>query len=1126
MFRTKPRSRRARKLTIQLLETRVALAGAPELVADIDSRPNIRWGLDDAPNQLADLNGTLLFSAANPTTGVELWKSNGTKAGTQILADLIPGTISSFPQQFTRVGDVCYFVAGSLIAPSQLWKTDGTAAGTVMVRELSDVSSLANIKGTLYFTTNFASNGYDLWKSSGTAETTVKIAQIDIGVHSTREIFEYKGIAYFRGEDAISGTELWRSNGTAQGTFRVKDINPGSASSNVIELTNLNGSLYFFADDGTHGYELWKSDGTAVGTTLVKDINPGAGDSNDRIYLEIVTIGQQLYFAADDGVSGVELWRSNGSAAGTVRVADIAAGKNSTNPRHMIEYKGQVAFVAVQNEVWVSSGSVASTKKLEGALPGTAGVAYLANQNGKLIFTTVRKYQFGATNGLWASSGVPGSATLLSSLPGDEGTIMPFIESGDRYFFTPPSQYASNSLWRTDGTTAGTENILDAIYGTESSNPDSFVNVNGTLYFSTDKIDDAPSNFWMYANNAVRPITGDFQIEVSTVSHPENVGGKLYFLGDNITPGLWTSDGTNAGTHLVKDLSWADGSSSNLDITENVNGTLYFRARGPNAGLELWKSDGTSAGTQLVLDCNPGAASSYPKDLVNVNGTLFFAATDESNVTSIWKSDGTAAGTIRIATSSLYSPSNLTNVNGTLYFSAQDDVFGVELWRSDGTVSGTNRVLDLFPGLNGAWPHDLTDVNGTLYFFASYSPFGGQRLFKLSPGSSAPVRIEPDSNVTYAFLPSSLVNVNGVLYFSANDGYSGTELWKTTGFPGTTVKAHDLTIGGSDPRYLYNVGGTLFFSALTNETGRELWKLSNGKPNLAIQGQASYNENAAPVVVAPTATLTDPDSNVFESGSLRVAVTGGRKLGDVIAIRNEGSGAGKISILGNSIQYGGASIGEFIGGINSPLLVYLNVNATRPATQALLRNITFHSVSNDPGTARMLGLTFSDGDGGTSSLARVRVNITAHNDGPTIANFGDTLTYTPQTVLVLGKAATFSDPDSATLASGTLTLKISAGGQAQDRLVIREAGYITLSNGNIQFKNIVIGTFSGGTSTNPLKITWNSSATPTMAQAALRNLSFTINSATPAKTTRKLVLEATDGSGGTSEAVTKLVQIA
>jgi ELWxxDGT repeat protein len=212
---------------------------------------------------------------------------------------------------------------------------------------------------------------------------------------------------------------------------------------------------------------------------------------------------------------------------------------------------------------------------------------------------------------------------------------------------------------------------------------------------------------------------------------------------------LWKSDGTKAGTVMVKDIypGFGEGPySSSPECLTDVNGMLFFYASDGVHGGELWKSDGTPGGTVMVKDINPGNGDSCigwdcsGSDLTSVNEVLFFAADDSVHGNELWKSDGTPEGTVMVK--DIYPDKGsdnimeLTNANGTLFFTADDGNHGMELWQSDGSAGGTVMVKDIDPGVDGSSPGGLTIVGGTLFFSAD-EDVHGEELWAL-PGAGLP----------------------------------------------------------------------------------------------------------------------------------------------------------------------------------------------------------------------------------------------------------------------------------------------------------------------------------------------------------------------------------------------------
>jgi ELWxxDGT repeat protein len=239
------------------------------------------------PNQLVNFKGRLLFAANHPKFGEEMWKSDGTRKGTELLKDINRAA----PAPTT---DDC--------------KSEKSCTGSSWVDDMTLVGkSVAGRR--LYFTANDGKRGVELWKSDGTKRGTKLLKSINPS--SASEASEISSLValrkrlYFSANDGKHGIELWKSDGTRSSTKLVKDINPGKAGSDANDLTAYKGRVLFTADDGVHGTEMWRSNGTKANTNLLINLEPGAVGSEPG---ELTTSGPFLYFAASTPSAGEELW--------------------------------------------------------------------------------------------------------------------------------------------------------------------------------------------------------------------------------------------------------------------------------------------------------------------------------------------------------------------------------------------------------------------------------------------------------------------------------------------------------------------------------------------------------------------------------------------------------------------------------------------------------------------------------------------------------------------------------------------------------------------------------------------------------------------------------------------------
>ncbi len=300
----------------------------------------------------------------------------------------------------------------------------------------------------------------------------------------------------------------------------------------------------------------------------------------------------------------------------------------------------------------------------------------------------------------------------------------------------------------------------------------------------------------------------------------------------------------------------------------------------------------------------------------------------------------------------------------------------------------------------------------------------------------------------------------------------------------------------------------------------------NDVPVLTVDSSASYTENALPIRIAPNAVVTDVDSLNFRGGLLKAVITANAQSGDHLSISNSGIGAGKIGVdaLG-WVTFGGVRIGRPSGLNTVSLSVTLTNAATPAAVQELVRSISFYAGGDNPiANVRNISFQANDGGGGVSATTTTSLTVIAVNDKP-VVTVGGPVDYTLNSSGVyISHGSTVSDSDSADFNGGRLSLHIAQGIDAANRLEIR--GAFTVVNNLVKINGVVIGVTNtgGGIGATDLRIRFNANATLTVVRQLVRSVFFrTVGSSSTE--TRSINYELSDGDGGTSNLVSKQVNI-
>lgn len=924
--------------------------GVTSLVADIN--PGVSAS---NPSHFAVVNGTLIFNARDQR-GDELWMSDGTSAGTSLLADINPGAPSSNPRERIVYRGRMLFRASESVYGEELWVTDGTPAGTRLLRDLvpgaghSSPGSFVLFNDLVYF---HATGG--LWKTDGTEAGTVLV----------KPLFSANGLTlagsrlFFTGSDAQLGGEPWVSDGTEAGTRMIADIAPGSASSAgngfLHGMTAFGDRVMFPANDSQHGTEMWISDGTAAGTRMLRDIAPGPLHSASLS--SVAVLGGTALFVAKPLIGRTELWKTDGTEAGTLLVRDlvpgILGGSGSSTP-NLVAAGGKVFFGATNGGpavAWVSDGTAQGTRPLKTMDPSLK-VAELPT-----IFTSI------------------------------DGVV----------YFSGANGVNGYEPWKSDGTDAGTSMIANLAKDlAPSSEPDRLTAAADWIYFSAWNGLGDPSSEILTRSLWRSDGTPEGTLELTTSADTWSaIGRSLFFLRSG---SLWMTDGTPEGTGPANEfvkrfpstpaLPFAVGDTmfayaanqlwattltpgagavplgaGGYGFTDVAGRVLYFSLLSSPSRSTITSTDGTTAGTYIVST----DVMSSSADRAVMGGCLYFVTL--TNGTKLWKTDGTADGTVFVKEL----PQGLGNMvaaGKNLFFTA-----GNQLWVTDGTEPGT-RALAVSP--DGA----LAAVGNRVVFVDTTAAAGAELWVSdgTVEGTGLVLDIRPG---TFGSSPSELTSVAGLVYFVALNDVYGSELWVTDGTAAGTRLAADVEPGpgNSFPRQLVRAGERLYFVATTTATGRELWTLPLETRRLTIKDTRVAEGSGGTATARFTVTLTSAATQ---------NVTVGYETSDGAAAAGSDYDATSGTLTFAAGETSKSITVPVRGDVASENDEAFFVTLRNPAGATLERTSAFAVIEDDDRTADVsLALDFS-------SFQSATVKANASNSGPnTATNIKGALTATP-----------------------------------------------------------------------------------------------------------------------------------
>lgn len=837
-----------------------------------------------------------------------LWVSDGTESGTRQLvenATAVAATLSFALIERTPKGSS---------TTAELWRSDGTPAGTFVVAPQFSkiIQGFVALGDEIYLnTTHQAVPGHvahEIWVSDGSAAGTGSVFQLDtvmFGAGAWGKLAVTNDAVYFRYTppfDSGHNPGVWRIDAATHAWSGIRMVRYEAVES----LASTPTQIFFTTYSAEHGRAVWSSDGAALPVLVYQ----GATSA-------LRSVGSRALFNTDDD-DGV--WSSDGTLAGTQRLADFS-GYVSDSP---------TLFLSRGNELWATDATPSGTRHLFTLQNETIAEAlqandrvYLATMQNRLISasvstqatevlsTSLRRDHSGLASlglapfGIWFSAthsatgvepyvgdGTAAGTRLLKNIADetvtDDSTPADFVELNGVLYFVADDGVTGREVWRSDGTSSGTRLFADVLSGAEGSRPEGLFVAGDRLYFSTNAIPglwttDGTAPPVKIAETSLPPratFPGAPPPFRCPLPKPPVLNGYAYFSAHDDAGGweLWRTDGTTQGTARVIDL-WPGTRGSSACRLVKLNDQLFFFAYDEQNKWSLWKSDGTASGTVAIADAQ-GAEGGAP---IVFNGAVYFATRAVTGaVARLWKSNALVGDAVVVyeapATTSI---SEAFVTNNRLLFSIYPTSGGAtqELWSTDGTTAGTSLLADSVVTTDGA----MLNVGSQLFFTRTQSDTGAEPW--RTDGTVAGTRIINDlvAGVTDS-APIWFANFRGTGIFLVPDANGDATMWRTNGNAADTtsigrfdrVAAYETT---SDPFGLtlgkaLAVRNHLFFLGSDVVGGIELFALENEQP---LAGDDSARVGAGSNVAIDVLANDRDTDGALDATSIRIVTppTGG-----------------------------------------------------------------------------------------------------------------------------------------------------------------------------------------------------------------------------------------------------------